>query len=194
MFGYTRAELIGRDIVKLSSGVHPYTQDGRSRSFKKRAWRVPNLQWHGKTKNRVLFWVEISLRYTEFGKIPAVVAIVRDVDARNRAANSLRETEAALTKAQAVVATNTVMHAVIASIAVLINNQLLDEGAPLALRMIGEALKVNRCVVVENVDRPGMPPNMIRPINGTVLAWNHCCRLIFPTSSSTRTLCRGWLR
>ena len=162
MFGYTRAELIGRDIVKLSSGVHPYTQDGAIAKLQKASLECPQtFEWHGKTKNRVLFWVEISLRYTEFGKIPAVVAIVRDVDARNRAANSLRETEAALTKAQALVATNAVTHAVIASIAVLINNPLLDEGAPLALRMIGEALKVNRCVVVENVDRPGMPPNMI---------------------------------
>ena len=162
MFGYKRAELIGSNIVLLSSGVHPYTQDGAIAKLQKASLEGPQtFEWHGKTKNGVLFWVEISLRYTEFGKIPAVVAIVRDVDARNRAANSLRETEAALANAQAVAATNAVMHAVIASIAVLINNPLLDEGAPLALRMIGEALKVNRCVVVENVDRPGMPPNMI---------------------------------
>ena len=30
MFGYTRAELIGRDIVTLSTGVHPYTQEVES--------------------------------------------------------------------------------------------------------------------------------------------------------------------
>ena len=162
MFGYKRAELIGSNILLLSSGVHPYTQDGAIAKLQKASLEGPQtFEWHGKTKNGVLFWVEISLRYTEFGKIPAVVAIVRDVDTRNRAANSLRETEAALANAQAVAATNAVMHAVIASIAVLIDNQLLDEGAPLALRMIGEALKVNRCVVVENVDRPGAPPNMI---------------------------------
>jgi len=162
MFGYKRAELIGGNIVLLSSGVHPYTQDGAIEKLQKASLEGPQtFEWHAKTKSGVLFWVEISLRYTEFGKIPAVVAIVRDVDARIRAANSLRETEAALTYAQAVVATNAVMHVVIASIAVLINNPSLDEGAPLALRMIGEALKVNRCVVVENVDRPDMPPNMI---------------------------------
>jgi diguanylate cyclase (GGDEF)-like protein/PAS domain S-box-containing protein len=54
-----------------------------------------------------------------------------------------------------------VARAVIASIAALINNPSLDEEAPKALRAVGETLDVDRCVVVENVDRPGAPPNMI---------------------------------
>ncbi len=54
-----------------------------------------------------------------------------------------------------------VLHATVASIAALINSSSLEEGAPKALRLVGEALDVDRCVVVENVDRPGAPLNMV---------------------------------
>ena len=162
MFGYTRAELIGRDMVSLLNDVHPDRQMHTIEQLKKVASDGSQaFEWRGKTKIGVLFWVEVSLKLAEFGKIPVIVAIVRDIDARPRGANTLRETEAVCIEAQAVGATSAVMHVVIASIAVLINNPLLAEGAPQALRMIGEVLKVDRCVVVENVDRPGAPPNMI---------------------------------
>jgi diguanylate cyclase (GGDEF)-like protein/PAS domain S-box-containing protein len=276
MFGYTRAELIGCDVVTLSSGVHPYTQERAIEQLQMASLEGPQtFEWHGKTKNGVLFWVEISLRFAEFGRIPAVVAIVRDVDERKRAADKLREAKAALVEAQAVahlgsftvdllnnhttwsdecfrilgfdpagvapsfetylahihpddrdalttaykrspedhapqvldyrivwsdgtvrvverrwqnhygadgkplrttgtiqditerknaenlLSRSAVLHAVITSIAALINNPSLEEGAPKTLRMIGEALNVDRCVVVENVDRPGAPPNLV---------------------------------
>jgi diguanylate cyclase (GGDEF)-like protein/PAS domain S-box-containing protein len=63
--------------------------------------------------------------------------------------------------AKAAIARASVLYAVIASIATLINNLSLDEGAPKALHMVGEALKVDRCVLVENADRPGALSNMI---------------------------------
>jgi diguanylate cyclase (GGDEF)-like protein/PAS domain S-box-containing protein len=161
MFGYTRAEVIGNDIARISSGIRPYVQDQAIDLLHRTATDGPQtFEWQGKTKNGILFWLEISLRFAEFGKIPVVVAIVRDVDARKRAADKLRETEAALVEAQAVATTNVVLHAVVASIGALIDSPSLDEGAPTALRMVGEALNVDRCVVVENVDRPGAPPNM----------------------------------
>jgi len=276
MFGYQRAELIGSDIARLSSGVHPYTQECAIEYLQKaRLAGLQTFEWRGKTKTGVLFWVEISLCFTEFGKIPAVVAVVRDIDERKRATEGLHEAQTALIEAQAVahigsfavdllnnhttwsdeyyrilgvdpatfvasfeaylarihpddrnaltaaykqslgeraprvleqriilddgsirivqqrwqnyygadgkplrtigtvhditelrgaqnaISGNAVLHAVIASIAAIINNPTLDAGAPKALRMVGEALKVDRCVVVENVDRPGFPPNMI---------------------------------
>ncbi len=276
MFGYTRAELIGCDIVKLSSGVHPYTQERAIELLQKAASEGPQVfEWQGNSKTGSLFWVEISLRFTEFGKIPAAVAIVRDITERKLSHDKLREAQAALVEAQVLarvgsftvdllnnrttwsdeccriigfdpvtsvasfdaylarihpddrpafteaykqsladrasrvldqrvvwgdgtvrfvqqrwqnhygadgrplrttgtvqditerktaesaITVSGVLHAVIASVAALINSPSLDEGAPKALRMIGEALKVDRCVVVENVDRPGAPPNMV---------------------------------
>ena len=44
-----------------------------------------------------MFWVEISLRFAEFGKIPAVVAIVRDSTARRQAEEQLQFANALLT-------------------------------------------------------------------------------------------------
>ena len=276
MFGYTRAELIGCDIATLSSSVHPYTREVAIEQLQKAASEGPQVfEWRGKTKNGVLFWVEISLRFTELGKSPSVVAIVRDVDERKQAAEQLRETQVGLVEAQSVahvgsftidllnnhttwsdecfgilgvapatiapsfdaylarvhpddrdalakaykrsledlapavveqrivwadgtvrlveqrwkshygadgkplrvtgtvqditerksaeaqISKSAVLHAVIASIAALIDNPSLDEEAPKSLRMIGETLNVDRCVVVENVDQPGAPPNMI---------------------------------
>jgi diguanylate cyclase (GGDEF)-like protein/PAS domain S-box-containing protein len=276
MFGYTRAELIGCDIIMLSVGVHPYTRERAIEQFQNASLEGPQVfEWHGKTKNGVLFWVEISLRLAEFGKIPVIVAIVRDVDERKRAADKIREAEAALVEAQAMahvgsfsidllnnratwsdecfrilgfnsatsvasfdaylarihpddrailtnayrksledraprvvdqrivladgavrivqqrwqnyygadgkplrttgivqditerknaenaITVSAVLHAVVASVAALIDNPSLDEGAPKALRMVGEALSVDRCIVVESVDRPGAPPSVI---------------------------------
>ena len=63
--------------------------------------------------------------------------------------------------AENLIGRSAVLHAVVASIAALINNPSLDEEAPKSLRMVGETLNVDRCVVVENVDRPGAPPNMV---------------------------------
>jgi diguanylate cyclase (GGDEF)-like protein/PAS domain S-box-containing protein len=54
-----------------------------------------------------------------------------------------------------------VLQAVIASVAALINSASLDDAAPKALRMVGEALNVDRCIVIEDLHRPGSPPSMI---------------------------------
>jgi diguanylate cyclase (GGDEF)-like protein/PAS domain S-box-containing protein len=85
MFGYNRAELLGLNIASLSSGVHPYTQDGAVEQLRKASSEGPQtIEWHCKTKSGVLFWAEISFRFTRFEKIPAVVAIVRDISERKR--------------------------------------------------------------------------------------------------------------
>ena len=103
MFGYEREELIGHDIEFLSSGVYPYTQREAIGVLKKAATEGPqSFEWRGKTKDGVLFWIEISPRYAEFGKSPAVVAIVRDINAQKLLRTELAESAAALVEAQAV--------------------------------------------------------------------------------------------
>jgi diguanylate cyclase (GGDEF)-like protein/PAS domain S-box-containing protein len=85
MFGYLKAELLGRDVDTLSSGVHPYTRDmAIELNGKARSGEPQIFEWQCRTKDGVLFWTEISLRFTQFGSIPAMVGIVRDIAERKR--------------------------------------------------------------------------------------------------------------
>ena len=66
MFDYDKAELIGRDIGALSSGVHPYTQDMAIEWLRKASLGQPQVfEWQCKKKDKGLFWAEISIRFTE---------------------------------------------------------------------------------------------------------------------------------
>src|SRR3984893_4747920 len=100
MFGYDKSELIGRDIETLSSGVHPYTQDMATEWIGKTRLGEPQIfEWQCKTKDdEVLFWAEISIRYTVFDlnsvgmrvRVPAVLAIVRNIAERKRTERALQ--------------------------------------------------------------------------------------------------------
>jgi diguanylate cyclase (GGDEF)-like protein/PAS domain S-box-containing protein len=85
MFGYPKAELIGRDVDTLSSGVHPYTRDMAIELNRKARSGEPQIfEWQCRTKQGVLFWTEISLRFMQFDNSPAMVGIVRDIAERKR--------------------------------------------------------------------------------------------------------------
>jgi diguanylate cyclase (GGDEF)-like protein/PAS domain S-box-containing protein len=85
MFGYPKSELIGRDVDTLSSGVHPYTRDMAIELNRKARSGEPQIfEWQCRTKQGVLFWTEISLRFTQFGDTPSMVGIVRDIAERKR--------------------------------------------------------------------------------------------------------------
>ena len=52
MFGYDKAELIGRDIATLSSGDHPYTQDMAIERLRKASLGQPQVfEWRCKKKD-----------------------------------------------------------------------------------------------------------------------------------------------
>jgi diguanylate cyclase (GGDEF)-like protein/PAS domain S-box-containing protein len=92
MFGYAKSELIGRDIGTLSSGAHPYTLEMAIAWLEKSHLAGPQtFEWHCKTKDDVLFWAEISLRFVEFDHTPAVVSIVRDITERRGAQEARQE-------------------------------------------------------------------------------------------------------
>lgn len=92
MFGYSKAEIIGQNIAFLSSGIHPYTLEmaiEHNRKAQKRrreghVGKIEPFEWQARTKDGRLFWVEMSLRPTEFAREPATVAVVRDITERKR--------------------------------------------------------------------------------------------------------------
>ena len=83
MFGYTKAEIIGRDISLLSSGIHPYTLDVAIEMSNKAApGDVKMLEWQGRKKDGSLFWAEVSKHYTSVGNLPVNISTVRDTSKR----------------------------------------------------------------------------------------------------------------
>lgn len=85
LFGYAKSEIVGGGIAMLSSGIPPYTQDGATEKARKAKLGTPQVfEWQCKTKAGVLLWTEVSIRYTQIGNIPAIVAIVRDITERRR--------------------------------------------------------------------------------------------------------------
>jgi diguanylate cyclase (GGDEF)-like protein/PAS domain S-box-containing protein len=85
MFGYSKAEMIGRNIGELSSGIHPYTLEMAIKQNRKAQQEaVQNFEWQCKSKAGVLMWVEISLSYIELCQSPTIVAVVRDTTERKR--------------------------------------------------------------------------------------------------------------
>ena len=91
MFGYSREEIIGRDIASLSSGVHPYTHDAAMAVLERAQANGPQtFEWQAKNKAGGLFWAELSIRFTMFGSRDLVLATVRNIDERKRDEETIR--------------------------------------------------------------------------------------------------------
>ena len=85
MFGYPKSELLGQSVEALSSGIHPHTEDMAIELNERARLGVPQIfEWQCKKKDGTLFPTEISLRYTELGGKPAIIAIFRDIAERKR--------------------------------------------------------------------------------------------------------------
>jgi diguanylate cyclase (GGDEF)-like protein/PAS domain S-box-containing protein len=86
MLGYNKTELIDcHNIGTLSSGIHPYTLDMSFEPIERARSGEPQLlEWQCKTKDGILFWVELSIRRVDFGRIPSIVAVIRDITERKR--------------------------------------------------------------------------------------------------------------
>ena len=85
MFGYQKHELIGLDIRSVSSGIHPYTEQGAIETIERAlASETQTFEWQCKTKQDRLFWVEISIRFAEVGSTVAMLSTVRDITERKK--------------------------------------------------------------------------------------------------------------
>lgn len=95
MYGYDlKMEVLPLRIGDLSSNVSPYTDDRAKLYIRKAIREGPQMfEWHAKKKSGEIFWVEMSLRKTEFGGIPRIIAVARNIDDRKKAEDSLRRSE-----------------------------------------------------------------------------------------------------
>jgi diguanylate cyclase (GGDEF)-like protein/PAS domain S-box-containing protein len=84
MFGFSRDELIGSDIDKISSGVPPYTRIGAIELLAKDPEAAHTFEWHCKAKDGHLLWAEISQRRVELAQHFVDLAVVHDITERKR--------------------------------------------------------------------------------------------------------------
>jgi diguanylate cyclase (GGDEF)-like protein/PAS domain S-box-containing protein len=85
MFGFSRDELVGRNIDKLSTGVPPYTRvDAVELQTKQQSGIAHTFEWHCKAKDGHLLWAEISQRRVELAAHSVDLAIVSDITERKR--------------------------------------------------------------------------------------------------------------
>ena len=91
MLGFTRDELLKRNIGDISANEPPYTvQNLLPEMQKARSGTPQTFDWRGKTKDGRLLWVEISLRRAAFGGRDVLLATAREISQRKEAEGQLR--------------------------------------------------------------------------------------------------------
>jgi diguanylate cyclase (GGDEF)-like protein/PAS domain S-box-containing protein len=81
LYGFTHEQIIAaRDASMFSSGEVLYTAVEAKAHIRRAISEGPQtFEWHAKTSDGRLFWVEVSLRLVQIGKARRVLAVVRDV-------------------------------------------------------------------------------------------------------------------
>jgi diguanylate cyclase (GGDEF)-like protein/PAS domain S-box-containing protein len=86
MFGYSRSELLGRDVTELLSGEPPYVKEAAMERIAKASETGSSRgEWQVKTKSGARLWVDISLRLAEVGGEKTAFGSVRDISERRQA-------------------------------------------------------------------------------------------------------------
>lgn len=95
MYGYRRDEIIGLDFASLSPGQSPYDRGAIDAWFERaRAGEAPTFEWLARRRDGAMFWAEVSTRaYVESAGQRRISALLRDITARRKAAEALRESE-----------------------------------------------------------------------------------------------------
>ena len=93
-FGYTREEFRVLDVGRLSSGVHPYTQE-RAMALMARvaAGEQMRVEWHCRNKDGKLRWHEVYGKRVTIGGRDRILSLARDIDDRKTAEAALVASE-----------------------------------------------------------------------------------------------------
>lgn len=94
MYGFSRDEVLFRNIDLLSSGTAPYTLEHARELLAKAASEGSLIfEWQARHKDGHVFWVEVSLRKALIGTHEHLLATVRDISARRHLEEQLRQSQ-----------------------------------------------------------------------------------------------------
>lgn len=95
LYGFaSREEALSAKFEDFSSGQAPYTKE-KALEWVRLALQggQPTFEWQARGKDGTIFWVEVSLRPVITHELSWIIATVRDIDARKKAASILAESE-----------------------------------------------------------------------------------------------------
>lgn len=85
MYGYTKEEIMGLGIDKISAGEPPYTIADAAQMLQKAVEEGPQVfEWRSKRKNGELFWSEVSLQTITPADEQQILAVVHDITQRKQ--------------------------------------------------------------------------------------------------------------
>ena len=101
MYGYSREEILDRQVRDLSSGEPPYREKDAVGWIHKAVAEGPqSFEWLAKRKNGELFWTEVVLSTTQIGGMMRILAVVRDQTERKNAEEEKQKLQSQLNQVQ----------------------------------------------------------------------------------------------
>jgi len=95
MYGYNSVEdILSGNIGDISANIPPYTEEkAQEYIFKAIKGEPQTFDWLAKKKNGDVFWVEVSLKFSNLAGKDSVIAVIRDISERKQAEETLKESE-----------------------------------------------------------------------------------------------------
>ncbi|MFK5959196.1 MAG: PAS domain S-box protein [Lutibacter sp.] len=90
-FGYTKEEVLTKDMQSLSSSETNYTKAEAQKWLQKVKNKGPQtFEWQAKHKDGHVFWVEVSIKFVTILGKPRFIATSRNIDDRKRAKEKIK--------------------------------------------------------------------------------------------------------